>query len=394
MNPARRPGLFPFSARLGLFFAAYFVLMGIYTPFFPVWLAASGLDAREIGIVLAAPMLVRFFVVPVVTRFADRHNALRATLILCAFATLAGYVAIGLSSGFVAILIAVALMAVPYSPTMALGDAYALRGLKDRHAYGRVRLWGSITFVLATIGAGYLFDVIAAKDLILLIVGAVFATALTSLALPPLPPHPEDEGAEISATRLLRQQGFVAIILAASLVQGSHSFYYGFSTISWKAAGIDGVTIGILWSCGIVIEVALFAFSARLPPAIGPLTLMGIGTATAIIRWIAMAFEPQGLFLLALQMTHGVSFGATHLGTMGYLANATPKRLVASAQGYLYVAMSVVNAALFAVSGFLYGAFGERGYLAMALVAIAGALCVLAARPRAGADASASKRGR
>jgi len=169
-------GLFPFSTRLGLFFAAYFVLIGVYTPFFPVWLAAKGLDAREIGIVLAAPMLVRFFVVPVVTRLADRGGALRPALILCAFATLAGYVAIWLSSGFVAILVTVSLMAVPYSPTMALGDAYALRGLKDRHAYGPVRMWGSISFIVASIGVGYLFDVMAAKDLILLIIGAVFAT--------------------------------------------------------------------------------------------------------------------------------------------------------------------------------------------------------------------------
>jgi PPP family 3-phenylpropionic acid transporter len=75
VNPERRPGLFPFSARLGAFFAAYFVLIGIHTPFFPVWLAAKGLTAGEIGIVLAAPMFVRFFVVPVVTRMADRRNA-------------------------------------------------------------------------------------------------------------------------------------------------------------------------------------------------------------------------------------------------------------------------------------------------------------------------------
>jgi PPP family 3-phenylpropionic acid transporter len=377
-----RTGLFPFSARLGLFFAAYFVLIGVYTPFFPVWLAAKGLDAREIGIVLAAPMLVRFFVVPVVTRLADRGGALRPALILCAFATLAGYVAIWLSSGFVAILVAVSLMAVPYSPTMALGDAYALRGLQDRHAYGPVRMWGSISFIVASIGVGYLFDVMPAKDLILLIIGAVFATALSTLALPPLPPHAEESEAEVSATHLLRQHGFVAVLLAASLIQGSHSLYYGFSTISWKAAGIDGVTIGFLWSCGVVAEIVLFALSGRLPPAIGPLTLMGIGATAAVIRWTAMAFDPPGYILPALQAMHGISFGATHLGTIGYLANAAPRRLGATAQGYLYVVMSVVLALMLGVSGFLYSAFGEMGYLAMALVAMAGGVCVFVARPR------------
>lgn len=378
-----RTGFFPFSARLGLFFAAYFVLIGVYTPFFPVWLAAKGLDAREIGLVLAAPMMVRFFVVPVVTRLADRGNALRPALILCAFATLLGYVAISLSSGFAAILISVSLMAVPYSPTMALGDAYALRGLKDRHAYGPVRMWGSISFIVASIGAGYLFDVMAAKDLILLIVGAVFATALASLALPALPPHAQEGETDISATHLLRQRGFVAILLAASLIQGSHSLYYGFSTISWKAAGIDGVSIGFLWSCGVAAEIVLFALSGRLPPAIGPLTLMAIGAAAATIRWIAMAFDPPGWILPALQAMHGLSFGATHLGTIGYLANAAPKNLGATAQGYLYVVMSVVLAVMLGLSGFLYGGFGEAGYLAMALAALAGGCCVLAARPRA-----------
>jgi PPP family 3-phenylpropionic acid transporter len=366
-----------------LFFAAYFVLIGIHTPFFPVWLAAKGLDAGEIGIVLAAPMLVRFFVVPVVTRLADRANALPAALILCAFATFAGYVAIVLSSGFVAILITVSLMAVPYSPVMALGDAYALRGIKDRHAYGPVRVWGSISFIVASVGAGYLFDVMAAKDLILLIVGAVFATALSTLALPSLPPHAEEGEAEVSATHLLRQHGFVAILLAASLIQGSHSLYYGFSTIAWKAAGIDGITIGFLWACGVLAEIVLFAFSGRLPPRVGPLTLMGIGAGAAAIRWIAMAFDPPGFTLPVLQAMHGLSFGATHLGTIGYLGSAAPRRLGATAQGYLYVVMSVVLAVMLGLSGFLYGAFGEMGYLAMALAAGAGGLCVFVARPRA-----------
>ncbi len=382
VKPAGQPGFVSFFARLSLFFAAFFVLIGIHTPFFPVWLAANGLDAREIGIVLAAPPLVRFFVVPFVTRLADRRNAVRPVLVLCIWATLAGYVAISLSSGFAAILLTVSLMAVPYAPNMPLADAYALRGLKDRRLYGPVRLWGSVSFIAASIGGGDLFDLMAAKDLILLIVGAAFATALSSLALPPLEPHAPEDQIKVPATQLLRQHGFVAILFAASLIQGSHSLYYGFSTIAWKAAGLDGVTIGFLWSFGVVAEIVLFALSRRLPPALGPLGLMLIGAAAATIRWTAMAFDPPGWILPSLQALHGLSFGATHLGTIGYLANAAPKNLGATAQGYLYVVMSAVLAATLGLSGFLFSAFGALGYLGMALVAVAGGLCVLAARPR------------
>jgi len=110
--------------------------------------------------------------------------------------------------------------------------------------------------------------------------------------------------------------------------------------------------------------------------------LMGIGAGAATIRWIAMAFDPPGFILPVLQAMHGLSFGATHLGTIGYLGSAAPKNLGATAQGYLYVVMSAVLAIMLGVSGFLYGAFGEMGYLAMALAAAAGGACVLVARPR------------
>ena len=372
-GPIGRSGRFSFSARLSLFFAAFFVLIGIHTPFFPVWLAAKGLDAREIGIVLAAPMLVRFFVVPPVTRMADRRNALRPVLILCAMVILAGYVAISLASGFTLILLAVALMAVPYAPAMPLADAYALRGLRDRHACGPVRLWGSVS-IAANIGAGYLFDAIAAQDLILLIVAAAFGLALSSLPLLPLQSHAPKEEPDAAATQLLRRPGFVAILLAASLIQASHSVYYGFSTLAWQAAGLDGVTIGLLWSVGVVAEIVLFGFSGRLPPALGPLGLMAIGAAAAVFRWTVMAFDPPGGTLPALQALHGLSFGATHLGTIGYLANAAPKKLGATAQGYFYVVMSAVHAIMLGLSGFLYGALGDTAYLVMALVAFAGGM--------------------
>jgi PPP family 3-phenylpropionic acid transporter len=79
---------------------------------------------------------------------------------------------------------------------------------------------------------------------------------------------------------------------------------------------------------------------------------------------------------------HGISFGATHLGTIGYLAQAAPRKLGATAQGYLSAVMSAVLAAMLGLSGFLFSAFGATGYVGMALVAVAGGVCVFIARPR------------
>ena len=161
----------------------------------------------------------------------------------------------------------------------------------------------------ASVGAGYLFDLMAAKDLILLIIGARLCDrARRRSRFRRSRRMPEESEADVTATHLLRQHGFVAILLAASLIQGSHSLYYGFSTISWKAAGIDGVTIGLLWACGVVLRNRpVRACRRRLPPAIGPLTLMLIGATLATFRWIAMAFDPPGCY------PAGVAGDARHL---------------------------------------------------------------------------------
>ena len=76
-----------FVVRLALFYGAFFVYLGLSMPFIPAWLAAKGLDAREIGIVLAAPMLVRVIAVPLATRTADRFGILHGALIAASFAS-------------------------------------------------------------------------------------------------------------------------------------------------------------------------------------------------------------------------------------------------------------------------------------------------------------------
>jgi MFS transporter, PPP family, 3-phenylpropionic acid transporter len=164
---------------------------------------------------------------------------------------------------------------------------------------------------------------------------------------------------------------------AASLIQASHAVYYGFSTLDWQAAGYDGVTIGALWAIGVIAEIALFALSGRRP--IGPTALMLIGAAGAVVRWLAMAADPPLALLPALQCLHALSFGATHLGALGFIARAAPPALAASAQGYLAVAQGLVMAAAMGLAGVLYARFGGLAYGVMALIAAAGGLTALVA---------------
>src|SRR5688572_6916926 len=173
-----------FAFKLGLFYAAYFLFGGIQLPFFPLWLEAKGLDAGTIGIVIAVPMIARIVAVPIITRAADRRRAIKATLVIIAAVGTLAMSVVGVMQGAIAILVAFTIAAVAFAPMLSLSDAYALNGLGARgRAYGPVRLWGSVAFIVANIGAGTLLGIIDPVHLIWLIVTALVCTTLAAINL-------------------------------------------------------------------------------------------------------------------------------------------------------------------------------------------------------------------
>jgi MFS transporter, PPP family, 3-phenylpropionic acid transporter len=370
-----------FAWRLAVFYAALFVALGVQVPFLPLWLAAKGLDAGAIGIVLSLPMIVRVFAIPLATRRADHHDALHKVIVIASAMAVLGYGALGLTQGVVAITLAYALASAFFTPLIPLADAYALRGLGHiGRAYGPVRLWGSAAFIVGTFAAGLLLDVIAARDLIWIMVATLAMTTAAAFALSPLTLRDGVAAKGLPFARdLLRDPVLLAAAAAAGLIQASHAIYYGFSALDWTTAGFDGGAIAALWALGVVAEIALFAISGRLP--IAPTTLLMLGGAGAVIRWGAMAFDPPAALLPPLQCLHAFSFGATHLGAVAVVARRAPAALAATAQGYFAVALGLVMAAALGVSGVLYAHWGGFAYAAMALVAAGGALfAVLAHR--------------
>ena len=267
-HPSSPPIALPL--KLGLFYAAYFFFGGVQLPFFPLWLEARGLDARTIGMVIAVPTLVRIVATPIITHQADRHRALKATLVIGSVVGLIGMTAVGLVEGPIAILAAFTVaMAGAVADAVAVGRLCARRGwARAAAAYGPVRLWGSVAFIAGNVGAGLVLEVIAPGHLIWLI---VFALTLVVAAAAALDAGRGGRAAGAGCAQrpspklLLRNPAFLAVALASSLIQGSHALYYGFSTLQWRAAGLDGTVIGLLWGLGVAAEVALFALSGRLP---------------------------------------------------------------------------------------------------------------------------------
>ncbi|MGB8058368.1 MAG: MFS transporter, partial [Pseudolabrys sp.] len=207
----------------------------------------------------------------------------------------------------------------------------------------------------------------------------VTASTLVALAVWGLEPlsvnAPEQDAQSAQRPTSLRDPGLVAVFAGASLIQASHALFYGFSALQWHAAGLDGTFIAALWALGVAAEIVLFAVQARLPPVFTPTVMLMVGSAAGVLRWLGMAADPPTLVLPWLQVLHALSFGATHLGTLMFLARNAPAGKAATAQGYFAITAGLVMAAATGISGVLYQDFGSRAYVAMALVAIAGGAC-------------------
>jgi PPP family 3-phenylpropionic acid transporter len=370
-----------FALRMAMFYAAFFAFGGIQMPYLPAWLEAKGLDAREIGIVLALPMLIRVVAVPFATRLIDRRFVHKTALTVAAALSVVGYAVMGTAAGFPAIAAAYAAISIVYSPVLPLADSYGLRGLNARGlAYGPVRLWGSVAFIFANMAGGVFLAVLGAADLIWVLTAAMAATAAVTL---PLPRAPDAAGGPVKKPAgggLWRSGLFVTVVVGASLIQASHAVMYGFATLQWTAKGLDGTTIGLLWAIGVVAEILLFAASRRVIARVGAIDMILLGALGAVLRWTAMAVEPPAALLPILQCLHGLSFGATHLGAMHVLARLADRGGGAAAQGDFSALQGITFAAAMGLSGVLVDRFGSYAYLAMSLAAALGFVIAIAGR--------------
>jgi PPP family 3-phenylpropionic acid transporter len=370
-----------FAARLALFYGTLFGLIGTHLPFFPVWLKAVGIDATWIGIITAVPAVTRFSVLPLVTGVAERRQSLRAAMILTACATAFGFVLVGTQHQALLVFLAYVVTACMWTPMVPLTDAYALRGVARYGLnYGPLRLWGSAAFVVGALACGLLVDVIAARQLIWVIVGMGWLGALASLTLQPLDnPKPATIVAR-RATALLRDPGFLAIIVAAALIQASHAAYYTFASITWQDAGFGGMTIAGLWVLGVLAEIVVFALSPRFTTA--PWLLVVIGGLSAVMRWLITAQEPSVAVLAVVQLAHGLTYGLTQVGTMGLLVRHVPVHVMTRGQGYFAACSGMITSGASILSGAVYARHGQGVYYVMAAMALSGAILMWLARRR------------
>jgi MFS transporter, PPP family, 3-phenylpropionic acid transporter len=247
--------------------------------------------------------------------------------------------------------------------------------------YAVPRSVGSAAFVVANVCLGYLL-LVTGPDLILAWV--VVSAALMALAARfILAPEPRQDLRHLSGTEshwqrlrvLLDHRGLFWLLLAVGCLQASHSFYYAFSTLIWKARGLDTATCAWLWTVGVAAEIGFMMFGEPVRRRIGPWRMLVLAAGLSVARWAVMAFEPPVWLLWPLQLLHLFSFAAVYLAGLELIHKLAPKGYEGLAQT---VNAAYANGVMMGIatlaSGALFTAFGSGGYGLMAILAGVGLL--------------------
>lgn len=364
-------------------------------PFWWLWVEDHGFDKREIGILNTTMIVVRIATTPWALQSAERQRRRRAALIAFALGAAVLMLPMPIAASFAPMLLLHAVLSVAHSTQIPLIDAMTIRAaIADPSVrYARVRVWGSVAFLVATLGVGELQRHLGIGVVWWTIVLGFVATAVAGLALRGVD-HESDEGGDATAPRvsirsLLAQPGFVRMLVASGLIQASHAAYYSYGSVHWRAAGLDENQIGLLWAEGVGAEVLLFAFGRGFAERLGMLRLFLLGAATSALRWAVLAGTTEFWTLAAVNALHAFSFGATHLAAMGWIQANIARRAAATAQGMLSAWSAGLGFALAtALLTWLYPSHGAvPAFGAMIVMAIAGGLVALGLGPTSNARA-------
>jgi len=215
------------------------------------------------------------------------------------------------------------------------------------------------------------------------LIAAAAATWVAAYALPfaPRSEAPHTVGAHFNRRDILllvRSPLFLLFLFATGAVQGAHGMFYTFGALHWAQQGISPSWAGTLWAVAVMAEVVLFAYSAPVLARLGPLLLLLAGASAAVIRWLAMSFDPPLAALFPLQLLHALTYGATHLAAMHFIHRAVPLAAAGTAQAlYATVASGLMMGAATLACGPLFSTYAGAAYLLPAALAGAGLVAAL-----------------
>ncbi len=366
--------------RLSGFYLFYFATLGVLLPYWGLYLLALGFEPARIGELIAIPQVTKLVAPTLWGWLADRTGCPMRVIrwaCLATALTFTGVYAVG--GAYWGLLLTTLLFSFFWNAALPQFEAVTLNHLGEQtHRYSRVRLWGSVGFIAAAVGVGFLvqgWGVGIVPALLLALFAALWINSLL-VAEAPLTRMIQ---ASPPLGQVLRQPAVIALFTACFLNQAAHGPYYAFLSLYLEAFGYSREAIGLLWGLGVTVEVGLFVLFPRLLLRFGPRQLMLAALAMATLRWLLIGhFAGELPWLLFAQTLHAFSFGVFHAVSIHLIHQFFPGTLQGRGQAlYSSLSFGAGNAVGSLAAGYLWQGLGPAAIFDMA--AALGALAWLTA---------------
>lgn len=358
----------PLPVRLSAFYFAHFFHGGGFVAYFPLYLAWRGLGAVEIAWILALPQIARTFAPALWGWIAERGGAQRGVVALSCAAAAGCFAALPFVDSFAGIALVIGVSSLLSAGGLPLVEAITLSALAAQPGrYGPIRLWGSIGFIAAVMAGGAWLDVQPVRLLPWALLAFALAALGVALGLPPGRRQAAHAYAPLQLAAAAR-----ALLAAGFCMALAHGTLYAFFSLHLAAVGYGSTTIGLLWSLGVLAEIAVFLWLPVLFRRYALSAILVASFACAVVRFLLLAWLPQALPLAVLaQLLHAATFGAFHAASVAAVHRAFPEGAQARGQTlYSSVSYGAGGAAGALGAGWLWEAAGP-GW-AFSLSALAG----------------------
>ncbi|QXP84726.1 MFS transporter [Methylococcus sp. ANG] len=307
------PGPVPYWRLSGLYLW-YFAALGIFLPYWPLYLQSRGLGPQDIGIVMAVMAGTRI-VAPNCWGWLADHTGRDLFLIrLACLLAFLGFALIFVLPGYWGLLAAVGLSGFfwnAFLPTLESLNLALLKG--DARGYSRIRLWGSVGFILGVLAVGAALEARLAIGCLPQVLASLFAMMwLSSLAIPG-GARVVHAPAQDTLWRVVKRPEVIGLLLTCLLIQMAHGPYYSFYSVHLENHGFDRSRTGQLWALGVVSEIVLFLVLPAIQARVSLRAILLASIALTVLRWLLIGRYAEWLGVLVFaQLLHAASFGAFH----------------------------------------------------------------------------------
>ena len=226
-----------------------------------------------------------------------------------------------LEPGFYQLMLVMLAFTFFWNAILPLYEVITLRTLGERKSsYGKIRLWGSVGFILAVGVIGAILDLISVSHLPWLLLPVFAGIVISTFLIPPEPGKKRSPAPRGSLSAIVTHPAVIAFFLMNFLLQVSHGAYYTFFSIHLQLHGYDKLATGLLWSLGVIAEIGLFLVMHRVSRWFTLRQIIIGSLALTLVRWLLIAECTDILWILIIaQCLHAASYGALHAVSVQYI---------------------------------------------------------------------------